>query len=76
MTKNPTVVPHGSMLNDAVSMMAERHISELPVVDSQGQPIGLLDITDIVALYPESTSASLPAQSENPTDPLRSRNAA
>ena len=64
------------MLNDAVSMMAERHISELPVVDADGRPAGLLDITDVVALYPDSTPAALPAQSSNPADLPRSKNAA
>jgi arabinose-5-phosphate isomerase len=76
MTKNPTVVPEGSMLNDAVSMMAERHISELPVVDADGRPAGLLDITDIVALYPDSAAPALPAQSAGPVSLPRSKNAA
>lgn len=53
MTKRPTTVPAGSMVSDAVEIMAERKISELPVVDAAGKPIGLIDITDIVALYPE-----------------------
>ena len=34
MTKNPTAVPQGSMMFDAVAIMAERRISELPVVDA------------------------------------------
>ncbi|OHB81566.1 MAG: KpsF/GutQ family protein [Planctomycetes bacterium RBG_16_64_10] len=53
MTCNPCVVPVGTMLSDAVRCMAERKISELPVVDSRGAPIGLIDITDIVGLPPE-----------------------
>jgi arabinose-5-phosphate isomerase len=65
MTKRPTFVPQGSMMNDAVTIMAERRISELPVVDSDGKPVGLLDITDIVALYPEGLAIVLAAQSEN-----------
>lgn len=76
MTKNPTVVPHGSMLSDAVSMMAERHISELPVVDANGWPTGLLDITDVVALDPEASSVSSSNQSANPNDLARSKSAA
>jgi arabinose-5-phosphate isomerase len=76
MTKNPTVVPHGSMLSDAVSMMAERHISELPVVDANGWPTGLLDITDVVALDPEASLVSSSNQSADANDLAQSKNAA
>jgi arabinose-5-phosphate isomerase len=67
MTKHPATAPQGSMMNDAVTIMAERRISELPVVDAGGRPVGLLDITDIVALYPEGRAAVLAAQAENST---------
>jgi arabinose-5-phosphate isomerase len=53
MTKHPRTVQLGSMMVDAVGIMAERKISELPVVDSAGAPAGLLDITDIVGMIPE-----------------------
>jgi arabinose-5-phosphate isomerase len=76
MTKNPTVVPQGSMLDDAISMMAERRISELPVVDADGRPAGLLDITDIVALYPESTPTAQPVESADLATLGQTRNAA
>ncbi len=59
MTKRPASVPQGSMMSDAVTIMAERRISELPVVDAEGKPVGLLDITDIVALYPEGLAVVL-----------------
>ncbi len=62
MTKNPATVPQGSMLDDAVAMMAERRISELPVIDADGRPVGLLDVTDIVALYPEQAEPSKESQ--------------
>ena len=48
MTKNPLRVEVGSMMVDAVAIMAGRKISELPVVDLDGKPIGLVDITDVV----------------------------
>ena len=48
MTASPVTVPAGSMVQDAVEIMAERKISELPVVED-GRPCGLLDITDLVA---------------------------
>ena len=41
------------MMVDAVAIMAGRKISELPVVDAEGRPVGLIDITDVVALLPK-----------------------
>ena len=72
MTKNPASVPAGSMMTDAVEIMGERKISELPVVDSEGRPLGLLDVTDIVALFPEGSVAgesARPAKSLGPPPP-------
>ncbi len=53
MTPNPLRAQAGSMMTDAVAIMAERKISELPVVDASDKPIGLIDITDVVALLPK-----------------------
>jgi arabinose-5-phosphate isomerase len=53
MTPNPLTVPQGSMMVDAVGIMAERKISELPVIDAEMRPIGLLDITDVLGLFPD-----------------------
>lgn len=64
MTCQPRTVPAGSMMVDAVTIMAERKISELPVVDADGRPVGMLDITDVVGLFPE---ARLPSVGE-PSD--------
>jgi Mg/Co/Ni transporter MgtE len=55
MTGHPCTVPQGSMMVDAVTIMAERKISELPVIDRLGRPLGMIDITDVVALFPEAT---------------------
>jgi arabinose-5-phosphate isomerase len=54
MTRHPSTVPQGSMTVDAVAIMAERKISELPVIDTAGRPLGLIDITDVVGLFPEA----------------------
>ena len=32
--------------------MRSRKISELPVVDGDGRPVGMLDITDLIGLEP------------------------
>jgi arabinose-5-phosphate isomerase len=53
MTADPLRVSLGSMMTDAVAMMAGRKISELPVVDADQRPVGLIDITDVVGLLPK-----------------------
>lgn len=58
MTVRPVTVPCGSMLVDAVAIMAQRKISELPVVDQHGKPAGLLDITDVVGILPRSPATN------------------
>jgi arabinose-5-phosphate isomerase len=54
MTSQPLTIRSGSLLVDAVAMMARRKISELPVLDPEGRPIGLIDITDVVGMLPDS----------------------
>ena len=48
MTPSPTTVVAGMLLSTACEVLAIRKISELPVVDAAGRPLGLIDITDIV----------------------------
>ena len=38
-------------------LMAKQKISELPVVDAEGRPVGLIDITDVVGLLPKDDAA-------------------
>jgi arabinose-5-phosphate isomerase len=52
MTAKPLTALQGSLMSEAVALMALRKISELPVVDGDGRPIGLIDITDVVGLFP------------------------
>jgi len=53
MAANPLTVPMGTRVLDAVLVLQGHKISELPVVDLQGRPIGLIDITDVIALVPQ-----------------------
>lgn len=62
MTRHPITVRAGTSLRDAVAILAEKKISELPVIDSETHPIGLLDITDVVALFPDQLSQECPAE--------------
>ncbi len=48
MTQHPVTVQQGSSLADAVELLSSRKLSELPVVDQDGRPAGLLDVTDLV----------------------------
>lgn len=52
MTPSPVMVKLGSKTVDAVTLLADRNLSELPVVDAQQQPVGMIDITDVIALLP------------------------
>ncbi|HIA19282.1 MAG TPA: KpsF/GutQ family sugar-phosphate isomerase [Planctomycetaceae bacterium] len=62
MTRQPYTVATNSFMNVAVDLLANHKISELPVVDQIGAPIGLIDITDTVA--------GLPSQGTTSKDPL------
>ena len=61
MTADPVTVAQGTRVADAVEVLRLRKISELPVVDAAGRPVGLLDITDVLALVPEADAGERPA---------------
>jgi len=50
MTRAPATVSAGELLSAACEALSRRKISELPVVDEDGRPLGLIDITDVVGL--------------------------
>ncbi|REJ97201.1 MAG: KpsF/GutQ family sugar-phosphate isomerase [Planctomycetota bacterium] len=69
MTADPVTVPVGAMISDALDILAERKISELPVLDPDGKPVGLVDITDLLARgldVGERRAASSPAAAAAP----------
>lgn len=68
MTQAPTTVTTGSMMTLAVDLLVQKRISELPVVDDQGKPAGLIDITDVVAWLPPPPASAL--HSPPPTTPF------
>ncbi|MDO5565927.1 MAG: CBS domain-containing protein, partial [Planctomycetia bacterium] len=53
-TKSPKVVRYGTGMPQAIALMGEKKISELPVLDGNDVPVGMLDITDLVAFGLES----------------------
>lgn len=50
MTPGPLSIAVGAKLVDAVELMKRKKISELPVVDAAGVPVGLIDVTDVLGL--------------------------
>ncbi|MCL4207072.1 MAG: KpsF/GutQ family sugar-phosphate isomerase [Pirellulaceae bacterium] len=62
MTRGPRSVLAGTMMTEAIRILAERKISELPVVDQVGRPVGMIDITDVVAWLPEPPGSFQPEE--------------
>jgi arabinose-5-phosphate isomerase len=58
MTPKPLMVPVGTRLSDAVDILRNRKISELPVVDAVGKPVGMIDITDLIGLISREEAES------------------
>lgn len=50
MTPHPLCVESDHSMAEAITVLARHKISELPVVDRHGKPVGLIDVTDVVAL--------------------------
>lgn len=64
MTANPITIRPDALLPEALQLMSDRKLSELPVVDADGIPRGLVDITDIIdstGLVPNFGEPSPPA---------------
>jgi arabinose-5-phosphate isomerase len=62
MTANPLKTSLGSLMSEAMAVMAQKKISELPVVDGDGRPVGLIDVTDLVGLLPRDVPLSDPQE--------------
>jgi len=50
MTKNPATLPADALLRDAVQLVREKRLDEVPIVDGEGKPVGLIDVQDLVGL--------------------------
>ncbi|MFI4875988.1 MAG: SIS domain-containing protein [Blastopirellula sp. JB062] len=76
MTASPKLVSSGVRVQSALAEFAQSKISELPVVNSAGEPIGMLDITDLVDSETISNAADCAAvEAETPwTVPFPNQN--
>ncbi|HEY7118678.1 MAG TPA: KpsF/GutQ family sugar-phosphate isomerase [Tepidisphaeraceae bacterium] len=50
MTRNPKRVRGDQLASEAMAVMKQYRIDELPVVDAQDKPVGLIDVQDLVVL--------------------------
>ncbi len=50
MTADPLTVTVAARVLEAVEILKRHKISELPVVDGEGRPIGMIDITDLIGV--------------------------
>jgi len=50
MTKNPKRILVEALASEALAMLNEYRILDLPVVDGEGRPVGMIDVQDLVTL--------------------------
>lgn len=50
MTRRPRSLRDDALIRDAVKMVRESRLDEIPVVDAAGRPVGILDVQDLVAM--------------------------
>lgn len=50
MTRKPRHLTDTDLVRDAVRLVRERRVDEIPVVDGDGRPMGIVDVQDLVAM--------------------------
>jgi arabinose-5-phosphate isomerase len=50
MTHRPRTLAVGARVGEALELLQRHKISELPIVDQAGRPVGLIDITDLIGI--------------------------
>lgn len=50
MTRAPRTLPDTALVRDAVRLVREHRSDEIPVVDADGRPVGVLDVQDLIAM--------------------------
>lgn len=64
MTRRVQTIAAGTLLDDAIAVLSGQRISELPVLDAESRPVGLLDITDVVSLAEAPPATILPIRDD------------
>ena len=60
-------VHSGASIQDAIYVLTNRKISELPVINHDDEPIGLIDITDVIGIIDRQKDESKTDQTDRPT---------
>lgn len=50
MTRQPLHLTVENLVRDAVQIMRQRRLDEIPVLDREGRPVGLVDVQDLIAM--------------------------
>lgn len=50
MTQRPLTIRPDAIIEEAMQLLGSKHVSELPVIDDDGCPVGLIDITDLIGV--------------------------
>jgi arabinose-5-phosphate isomerase len=50
MTKNPKKISGDALASEVMALMKQYRIDEVPVVDNDNRPVGLIDVQDLVVL--------------------------
>ncbi|MEM1329346.1 MAG: KpsF/GutQ family sugar-phosphate isomerase [Planctomycetota bacterium] len=50
MTREPRTLQDSALIRDAVAMVRQHRQDEIPIVDEQHRPVGILDVQDLVTL--------------------------
>ncbi|MEM7755425.1 MAG: KpsF/GutQ family sugar-phosphate isomerase [Planctomycetota bacterium] len=50
MTRSPRALPDSALARDAVAMIREHRQDEIPVVNAANEPVGLLDVQDLITM--------------------------
>ena len=63
MTFSPCTIIQSALISQALDLMSVHKVSELPVIDKNGCPVGLIDITDLIdQSLAETTPTAFPIQ--------------
>jgi arabinose-5-phosphate isomerase len=49
-SKNPRRLPSTALVRDAQQLVTEYRVDEIPIVDTDNQPLGLIDVQDLIAM--------------------------